>query len=246
MIVINSIVDIHCHTLCGVDDGAANEREMHEMLRMAYEDGIRKICFTPHFDPKTESGESNNATPASFSLAEEYCRAHLPDMQLLLGNELSYRVGCIESLVRGDCRTLAGGRYVLVDFLMVRDLSEIQRGISAIANSGYIPIVAHVERYECLKGKHREIARFGEEGALIQINVESLRYGPLSSTGRLVRRLLSDRIVDLVASDAHNLTTRPPRLAEAYKHICAKYGRDYGDYLFSVNPERVLSNMRIK
>lgn len=246
MIVIISFVDVHCHALCGVDDGAADEMQMYEMLRYAYQDGIRKVCFTPHYDYDPEEKGTGGAVQTSFSLAEAYCREHFPDMKLVLGNELTYRIGCVESLISGRCRTLAESRYVLVDFLRAREITDIQKGISAIANSGFVPIIAHVERYDCLKGEYREIVRFSEEGALIQINANSLRYGPFSSAGRLVRRLLANRIVDLVASDAHNVASRPPFLSGAYEYVCAKYGQDYAKYLFSINPERVLSNERVR
>ena len=166
-------------------------------------------------------------------------------MQLLLGNELSYRVGCVESLVRGDCRTLAGGRYVLVDFLMVRDLSEIQRGISAIANSGYIPIVAHVERYDCFVGKMKEIIRLAETGAVIQVNAASILMGSFSATGRTAKKMLSEGLVHVVASDAHDTVTRSPDLSLCYKKVCAKYGNEYADILFHDNAEKILAGKRI-
>lgn len=240
-----SFVDIHCHTLCGVDDGAKDAHEMYEMLRMAYEDGTRKICLTPHYDPKPNDDRAE-AIMSSFALAKAYCREHLPDMTLYLGNELSYRIGCVDSLLSGQCRTLAESRYVLVDFLMTPSLSDIRRGISAIANSGYIPIVAHVERYDCLLGKIREIASLSEEGALIQVNAGSVGLGWLSPVGRTVRRLLSERLVDMIASDGHNTVSRFPLLSGAYETVRTKYGEDYADFLFSVNPERVLSGKRIR
>lgn len=183
---------------------------------------------------------------SSFALAKAYCREHLPDMTLYLGNELSYRIGCVDSLLSGQCRTLAESRYVLVDFLMTPSLSDIRRGISAIANSGYIPIVAHVERYDCLLGKIREIASLSEEGALIQVNAGSVGLGWLSPVGRTVRRLLSERLVDMIASDGHNTVSRFPLLSGAYETVRTKYGEDYADFLFSVNPERVLSGKRIR
>ena len=240
-----SFVDIHCHALCNVDDGAAGEHEMYEMLRMVYEDGTRKICLTPHYDPRAD-GCHADAVMSSFALAEAYCREHLPDMTLYLGNELSYRVGCVEALLSGQCRTLADSRYVLVDFFMSPSLSDIRRGISSIANSGYIPIIAHVERYDCLLGKIREIAKLSEEGALIQVNAGSLRLGWLSPVGRTVGRLLSERLVDMIASDGHNTATRPPLLSGAYETVRAKYGEDYADFLFWVNPERVLLGKRVR
>ena len=242
---MTSFVDIHCHALCGVDDGAATVQEMCEMLRMAYEDGTRKICLTPHYD--SISDEVNEALiQENFALAQAYCCEHLPEMTVFMGNELSYRVGCVDALINGNCRTMANSQYVLVDFFLASSADDIRRGVLALANSGYIPIVAHVERYECLRGKIREIVGLAEDGALLQMNAGSLQYGWLSPSGRLVRKLLSERLIDIVASDGHNAVTRQPYLSGAYASICSKYGEEYAEFLFSINPERVLLGERIR
>ena len=238
-------VDIHCHALFGVDDGAENEQEMQEMLRMAYEDGTRTLCLTPHYDPEFKEKKSITAEQA-FALAEAYCQQHFPDLKLILGNEMSYLVGCTESLLNGECRTVAGGRYVLVDFFMTPTLSEIRRGLSVILGCGYLPIVAHTERYPCLHGKIREIAEFVENGALIQLNAASLSEGLLSPVGRTARQLLSEGLVHVVASDGHNALSRPPILSKAYGKVLKKYGQACADTLFFVNPSLILAGERIR
>ena len=239
-----AFVDIHCHALFGVDDGAETEQDMYQMLRMAYEDGTRLLCLTPHYDSIPHE-EMEMTAEAAFALAEAYCQKHLPELKLVLGNELSYRVGCVDSLLDGKCRTLAGSRYVLVDFFMTPTLSELKRGVSVILGSGYIPIIAHAERYDCLLGKIREIAQFVENGALVQVNAGSLSLGMLSPVGRMARRLLSEGLVHLVASDGHNVSSRLPTLSLAYDKVQGKYGKDYADLLFSINPGRVLSGSRV-
>lgn len=235
--------DIHCHTLFGVDDGASSEAEMQQMLCMAYESGTRAVCFTPHFDPQNKLDQ--DALEHAFSLATEYCAENFSDMKLFLGNELSYYVGCLESVLDGCCRTMAGGRYVLVDFFACSGWTELQRGVTQIARCGYIPIVAHVERYSFAAGRVREIAELREIGAVIQINAGSLLLGRFSSVGRMARRLLSEELVDIVASDAHDVLGRAPVLSRAYQTVQKKYGTDYADQLFWENPKCVLSGKRI-
>ncbi len=240
-----SFADIHCHALCGVDDGASDEREMCAMLRMAYADGTRTLCLTPHYAPDM-FGVRTDAIESAFLRAEQYCREQLPGMKLFRGNELNYRAGSVEALLDGRCHTLAGTRYVLVDFWMTVNAPDLVRGVSAIANSGYIPVVAHVERYDCMVGKVREIAELASEGALIQINAGSVCMSPFTKPGRMARRLLSEGLVDIVASDGHNLTTRPPLLSDAYHRIRKKYGDRLANRLFSANPAQVLSGERVR
>lgn len=236
-------VDIHCHALFGVDDGASSEEVMQQMLRLAYETGTGTVCFTPHFDPYHKFDQV--ALERAFSSAVSYCADHCPEMRLVLGNELSYHMGCLESVLDGRCRTMAGGRYVLIDFFSCSGLPELQRCVTKVAGSGYIPIIAHVERYGFLSGKVREIAALREGGAVIQVNANSILLGCFSSVGRMARRLLAEDLVDIVASDGHDASARSPVLCDAYRAVQKKYGEAYADQLFSTNPERVLSGKRI-
>ena len=107
--------DLHSHILCGVDDGAIDQETMYAMLDMAYADGVRALCLTPHYSPY-HYGDTFDRSEGSFALLSEYAREHYPDLQLFMGHELGYYHGCEEALRSGRCRMLAGSRYVLVDF----------------------------------------------------------------------------------------------------------------------------------
>lgn len=240
--LLKSFVDIHCHALFGVDDGAADAETMCKMLQMAYLDGTRTLCMTPHCGD--ERSLSKDAT-AAFSQAEAYCREHCPDMTLYMGNELTYQFGCVELLAQKKCRTIAETRYVLVDFFMVPDVGSVFRGVDALLNAGYLPIVAHVERYECFSGKIKEVARLSETGAFIQINAPSLLMGPFSAIGRTAKKILAEGLADLVASDGHDAVSRTPTLSSAYRVVQDKHGDVYADYLFSQTPARILAGERI-
>lgn len=236
-------VDIHCHALFGVDDGAEDQSTMEEMLQIAHRNGTRALCFTPHFN----FGEQNcfEQMAVSFAAAESYCKEHLPDLRLFMGNELSYRVGCIDSLLSGECKTLGESRYVLVDFFLVPDAASIIRAVDSLQNAGYLPIVAHVERYDCFAGKMKEIVRLAETGAVIQVNAASILMGSFSVTGRTAKKMLSEGLVHLVASDAHDTVMRSPDLSRCYEKVAGKYGEEYADMLFHDNPEKLLAGKRI-
>ena len=216
---------------------------MEEMLQIAYRNGTRALCFTPHFN----FGEQHcsEAIASSFGMAEAYCKEHLPDLQLFLGNELSYHVGCVDALLRGECKTIGESRYVLVDFFLVPDAASIIRAVGSLQNAGYLPIVAHVERYDCFVGKMKEIIRLAETGAVIQVNAASILMGSFSATGRTAKKMLSEGLVHVVASDAHDTVTRSPDLSLCYKKVCAKYGNEYADILFHDNAEKILAGKRI-
>ena len=118
-------------------------------------------------------------------------------------------------------------------------------GVERLLNSGYLPVVAHVERYHCLLGKVDEVRRMSEEGAVIQINAASLSDGVFSKKRRFCMKLLEEGLVDIVASDAHNTESRSPSLRNALKIVTAKFGEDYACRIFKRIPEKILSNQRI-
>ena len=239
---MNAFVDIHCHALFGVDDGAPDEIMMCEMLRSSYEDGTRALCMTPHCS--AEYMPSSTALEEALAKAEQYCKVHLPDMQLYLGNELSYRVEGIKMLAEGQCKTLAGTRYVLLDFFTMPDAVAIVQSVKAMQNAGYIPVVAHVERYACFHKDKKALERLHETGALLQVNAASIFEGVFSPVGRTARRLLSKRLADVIASDGHDLQDRPPQLSMAYRTVEKKYGERYAKLLFFENPSRILSGKK--
>lgn len=89
-----SYFDLHSHLLFGVDDGAKTKEEMFAMLDMAYADGTRAICLTPHFSPYL-FGDTYESSQAAFEVLREYAEKTYPDLKLFLGHELGYYDGCI-------------------------------------------------------------------------------------------------------------------------------------------------------
>ena len=107
-----NISDIHNHILFGVDDGARTEEEMYQILDASYADGVRHLCFTPHYHPGY-FGEHQAQIDAAFALARKYCTEQYPDLQLYLGSEVRYERSCLEWLEQGRCQTLNGTEFLL-------------------------------------------------------------------------------------------------------------------------------------
>jgi len=240
------IVDIHTHILSGLDDGAKSREDMFAMLTQAYEDGTEAICLTPHYEP-----ESFSYTPTDlrnrFAEAKAYASEKLPGLALYLGNEISFRDDCVERLGDGDCMTLGNGRYVLVDFFGVSDVKHMCKIFERLWCAGYMPIVAHVERYDFLRGKLHEVAAMSRDGVLFQVNSHSIMTEDRASLSKkMAKKLLARGLVDLVASDAHDLQTRLPRLYACREYVSAAYGEEYAELLFHVNPQNILENKSIQ
>ncbi len=202
--------DIHSHMLSGVDDGAQDDAMMYAMLDMAYEDGTRALCLTPHYSPYL-FGDTFEASQRAFERLEAYAAEKYPDLRLFLGHELGFFGGASEALASGHCRTLGGTRYVLVDFPQDAEGYEIKQATERLLALGYKVILAHVERYTSLYGELDWLAHFVfEKGGRLQINASSITGAWGNGAKKQCKKLLKSYLVQFIGSDGHNLTTRPP------------------------------------
>ena len=215
--------DLHSHMLCGVDDGAKTVEEMFSMLEMAYEDGIRAICLTPHYSPYL-FGDTSQKSAESFEILKKYVSEKHSDMRIFLGHELGYHRSGLDALNDGVCRSVAGSRYVLVDFPEAVDFFELQSAMDQLQRAGYFPILAHTERYRCLFKQIRWIEDFVDNGGTVQLNASSVNGAWGRGAQKQWKKLLKRGLVHIIASDGHNLTSRPPLIS-----VCMPYLQKHCD-----------------
>lgn len=176
MIPNGPYMDMHTHILPGLDDGSQSMEETINMLRAAYDEGIRVIVATPHFGIRNPGFRLEEAKKV---LAEVRRKADeiTPGLKLLLGNELYYSDGIAESLERGEAATIGGTSYALVEFSTGDSLNRIYQCVSELTWNGYRPIIAHLERYRCLEGDIDAVRDLISRGAVVQINCRSFMDG---------------------------------------------------------------------
>ncbi len=220
--------DIHTHILYGTDDGASSQAEMLEMIDLSYNDGIRFMCATPHFCP-TEYGNNSDQTQKAFDELKEYCSMKYPNFHLILGNELFYMGESGLWLRQGTCKTMGKSRYALVEFNCTESETNICEGLYSILRSGYVPILAHVERYYKLSVKC--IKSLASDGVLFQINAISVYQGIAFFQKVKIKKLLSEKLVSFVSSDGHSSTGRLPLISGAYNYLSEHYGKEYASKL---------------
>lgn len=233
-------VDIHNHMLYDVDDGAKESDTMRAMLDASYADGVRTLCVTPHFHPGF-FGDNVAAAEKAFAEAKRYAEEKYPDLALFFGNELRYDKNCLSWLENGHCKTMNDSRYVLVDFIENEDADYIVTSMRRIMNAGYIPVLAHAERYIDFHRDMREIKQLQECGVLIQIDAQSPFGGWGKSAKKRSRKLIEHYFADVIASDAHNLTERPTFMNSCYQYVVEKCDEKYAEKLFIENPLEILN-----
>lgn len=233
--------DLHHHALWGVDDGPASEQEMFQMVDAAYRDGVQVICLTPHYHPGYFS-DNPEQVERSFASLKQYAAEKYPDLRLYPGNELRYSGDCLSWLESQACRTLNATDYVLVDFSENESERNIIKAIDRLMSAGYTPVLAHAERYRSLSAQH--VLELSRNSVWIQVDVQSI-FGTYGLGARLrSRALLKKKLVDVVASDAHDLGSRSPILSRGYRCIKRAYGEAYAAAVFWENPLRLLEGER--
>jgi len=233
--------DLHSHILFGVDDGAENQETMFAMLDVAYEDGIRAICLTPHCSPY-HYGDTFARSEKSFEIITAYAQTKYPDLSLFLGHELGYYYGCEDVLRDGICRTLAGSRYVLVDFPAHVDFFELSGALNRLRGMGYRTVLAHVERYRCLLRRVDWIRGYVEAGGLIQLNASTITRKWGSRRRKLWIRLVRERLVHFIASDGHDLALRSPKMSVCMEYLQKHCDPEYVRELTWENGWRIVKN----
>lgn len=228
---MGAMIDIHQHIVYGMDDGAQTMAESLQMLQKAQADGIGYIIGTSHAIPSM----------AEFPLERYYrhidmlnqaCQEQGIPVVVYEGCEIFYGDSVLRKLEAQRLPTLARSAYVLIEFDPTLSGESIIAALRQIANGGYVPIVAHVERYEALVKKPDLILEASEQFPLrIQMNCATVSGRMPRPIRKFRDRLLDEDRVDYLATDAHNVSSRAANMTVAYEVIGKKYGQDRADAL---------------
>ena len=230
------MIDIHSHILFGVDDGPENIEESIEMLRDAKEQGVQVIIATPHyrhgmFPYVKEEIDINYAR-----LKQE---AKNIGIDLYLGTEQHVNSMLVDHLESGRCRTLADSSYVLVEYKYETEFTYIKESVQDLLRHGYVPIVAHVERYACMD-RIENIEFLREIGAMIQVNADAIIGKDGFRAKSYNKKLLKNCLVDFVGSDAHGVKKRKSNLGKCSEYLYKKYDARYVDKILKNNARDIL------
>lgn len=236
------LYDIHNHILWGVDDGARDKVMSLKMIDMAYEQGIRGIILTPHYNKRIWDISREEIIKKYNELKKDVDNMY-PDMRLYVGNELYYSSSMEDY---SDVIRMADSRYILVEFSVETEYKKMCEAVMKLIGNGCIPIIAHAERYECLLKKPELVDELVELGAYIQINAKSIEGDNGRRQKDLSKKLLKRHIVHFVATDAHRDKHRVPQIRGAFLYVKKKYGEEYARKIFVDNPKSIIRNEYIE
>jgi len=233
------LIDIHCHILSEVDDGSKNLEMSISMLKQAKENKVKYICVTPHFKKYNQKYLEK--------VAKKYIelRNIAKDMgiKLFLGSEIMYSHNTVKDLKRALIPSINNTKYTLIEFPVYLDSKSIFDALYSLIAAGYLPILAHVERYQELNlDKVKELV---DLGVVIQVNCKTITLGRLNKTYRYITNLINNNLVHVISSDAHNTSSRQFMNVKAAKIIENKYGSKTKDKLFRDNLLKILKGEKL-
>ena len=239
----HGLIDIHQHLVYGVDDGAKTWDDTVAMMMEAEKQGIERIIATSHALPGRAHFDYDGYLDKLDEI-NQYAEQQGWRIRLLPGAEIYYTSKALKKLDAEAIPTLNGSRFVLVEFIPEVKADELFRAMRELANGGYNPILAHVERYYCLQDKQEVIQDLRRLGVLIQMNAKTvLQSKGLFGGKSYIRKLLKEGIVDFVATDAHNTSSRPVCLKDAYDFLEKYYGEEKADALTWKNQLMTIPNL---
>jgi protein-tyrosine phosphatase len=237
------MIDLHCHLLPGVDDGAPTLEAALALARAAVDNGILEAVLTPHVFP----GRWDN-TLAGLTPRIETFRQSLADAGIALTVHLGAELRLLpESLARFDAGEVPAigawhdHRVVLLEFPDGGIPVGAMQAVAFLQRRGALPMIAHPERNRDVMRSPAAIRPFVEAGCLLQLTAASV-CGWFGGPARLASLALLDAgWATAVATDAHNLRHRPPVLAEARHALEMRYGRNAARLLTETNPAIIVS-----
>ena len=234
------MVDIHHHLLWGLDDGAKEIETSIAMAKASVQDGVTHIVCTPHANSTYVFEPEQNAAKAS-ELRE---RLHADGVAINLGLGCDFHLSYdnIQDAKEHPARYSVNGLgYLLVelpDYGIPRGLNET---FYELQLAGLTPILTHPERNPTLQNDLSRLAEWMRGGVLVQVTGDSVTGRMGKTAQRIAHELLAKRWVHFLATDAHNVTSRPPRLSEARSLVAKKYGEAYAESLVTTNPLAVFT-----
>lgn len=234
------MIDIHTHLLFGVDDGPKTMEESIEMLKYAKAQGIDAMILTPHYR------HGMFAYPNE-KIEENFAKLMGPSekigIDLYLGTEHHVNSMILEYIENGRVRTLANTQYVLTEYKHDTEFDYIAKSTRDLLRNGYIPIVAHVERYACMHEDLDRVDWLRDVGAMIQVNANAILGMEGFKTKGFTKKLLKRGYVDFVASDSHDMVKRANNLGKCRDYLYKKYDERYVDKITYYNALEILESI---
>ena len=236
---MSGYVDLHCHWLPGIDDGASSLDESLEMLRALAAVGFELVVATPHMRPGLFDNQRFDLE-AAFARVEPELRAAAGLPRLALSSEHYLDDIVFQRLLDGSALPYPGGQAVLVELYGMNQPVALEHRFADLRRRGILPVIAHPERYGYVWKDPEALERFVDTGAAALLNASALvgRYG--RQVRKTAERLLEAGLYHAACSDAHCVAD-VAQLERGIARIQKRFGAEELDFLFREGPRAILA-----
>lgn len=238
-------VDIHSHILHGIDDGPETLEQTMAFCTKLKQQGIEKIIATPHFISGDTYMPAAEEIREKVKLLQKEIDKKKIGLKVFPGMEVFASHDTIERIRKNEILSLNDSKYILIEFPLKAVPRYASDLLFAMQLEGYIPIIAHPERYCSDYRKNGFLTQLVDKGALLQINSGSLAGAHGKKAKKAAEQLLRAGMVHLVASDAHGEHRMPSDKWEIEKKISQICGVENTERIMQINPQKVLKNEEV-
>lgn len=224
------MIDIHTHILPFVDDGSKDMETSIDLIKFEISQGVTDIFVTPHYISYRNYLSPVKENAILFNELVLETKKQCLDINLYLGTEIYYDALTMKHLKDQVVKPLGETNYVLIEFSLYQENEDIAEAINNLVAKGYVPVIAHPERYPYIK-KIDDYECMRRMGAKIQINASAVlgKYG--KKIKKLVLNLIKNDLVDFVASDIHAF--RIVGLKKAYAIVENSFSKEKAESIFN-------------
>lgn len=237
----NSVIDLHCHILPGLDDGAADLSVSLTMARAQVDQGVSVVACTSHILPGLYHNSGSAIRQATKELQEILDQEGI-SLRLVTGADVHMTSDFVAGLRSGKLLSIADSRYVLVEPPHHTAPPQLEDFFFNLVVAGYVPVLTHPERLSWVPSRYETIKRLVRSGVWMQVTAGSFTGAFGRNALYWAERLLDDGCVHLIASDAHDTERRPPDLAVGHEFVAKRVGAEEAQRLVLTRPMGILKD----
>ena len=241
------MIDIHSHIIPGIDDGCENLSESLDLIIKLKELGFTKLVLTPHYIENSNYCLNNKSKIKEFNSLKKHIKEKNIDIDLYLGNEIYINFEIINLIKKNEVYPINNTKYLLIEFPLYNEINNIEDHLYDLKVKGYIPIIAHPERYRYFQKNYKKMVELYKNGILFQVNYGSILgyYG--NEAKKLIKYALKNNMASFIATDIHKVNSP---LLNTFDKAVNKIKKITGEEKFKeiteINPLKVIENKEIE
>jgi protein-tyrosine phosphatase len=236
------VIDLHCHILPGMDDGAPDAAVSLEMARMSVADGVTVLACTPHILPGLYHNAGPKIRTATLELQQRLDEEGIV-LRLVAGADVHMVPDLAAGLEEGRLLSLADTRYVLVEPPHHVAPLRLEQFFFDLVVAGHVPVLTHPERLSWIEAQYPAVKRLVRAGVWMQVTAGSLSGAFGRSAQYWAHRMLDEGCVHILATDAHDARRRPPNLSAGRDLAAKRVGAEEAEHLVVTRPMGILENV---